>query len=1127
MKTIYSRIILTWLGALSFQLTAQNFGLLVTRRGQTIYFEQFELLAKNKDVMACQGRLRRLFPSTCIAMQYPQYAANGFTSAFAQCLFKLDKSTHPSSRPKSQEKGEGEGHEERDTVEPRLSAMLNGFLRGLGSDNRVIQIEKHSREEVLWHNSGLPWHRSATWLLIRVSLQLIWCRNSGAINNSPLFKGFIAVFIGSCVARAQQLGVPDQLMYCMLAKLDRRCQKLSQLPYFENIKPRWLDYCSNVQSASIQSLEQRWKDIQQSDKRHLPLEELKTLSFPTDSALEIPSLRGYLSEIQKAQTTSSDLRISPGSYAFLRTEGIEPPRIATEKGYVFLTLANFEVWIDRSLAEWLETKINEKTTCGKLSEMMGKYHYLASEAYKQNPFNLSVMWLSILELWVACDKTATHQVPLLAEYTIDVPCNLLQRLVLPSLSLMERLYDVESYLQKRHSFKPGHPHIFSEFGNPNSFAVQFYQNSAHHQSIHQNIVAAADLKETAKVAELAHMKTEYNQLQREYSSVSHQRQQATEDHAKEDYPQEYVPIEEICIEGCLKCCLEKRMTNMKISVYERPLPSTECEAKAVVFELQVPDAIAAWRNSTLKLLVDEIESNDSASRNPVYNLHSTYYYSELAGYDQNVTDRLQILSVKKPYTAEHGNEQPVSEATEASVCAPHGCQYAYYDQGNEQLRSAGRSCARLEAMKFKIPPSCSLANLSTFPLPNWIRGYSHTSNEIIAQQSVCPAYMTLESFKAFGHIRSGHRLQWRNILAQLAMPSVDFNQIDTALVVLQAISEAGPPCADVPPNKLRDSHKLLNERTFAFSLLENLRATFQRVRSSWECDVTMLVLSHICTRLLCTSRDSEIQHACRALLSELRFTARNWAMSLSNRADESVPGREVEDFSRRVLAMSLVCSSTFSADLDESESIFRESDSVTCFLEISILIHDHRQSLDINSQDKADGKDVPGAATQLGDANSQSPLLIIAMQSWRRQCYLFQPHLVKKAHQNRVCLDKAIGTFVAAYTPGMAWSEGGAGYQHIMTSNCCSSDIEENPSVTLDLLEGGLLIGGRPVSRLPPEYCQDSTFKHLFGEQSLKVSPSQEFDMQFTATREKEGWIIHFAMKNKQLVIRACNGGSK
>lgn len=51
---------------------------------------------------------------------------------------------------------------------------------------------------------------------------------------------------------------------------------------------------------------------------------------------------------------------------------MEPHRIANDKSDVFLTLASFEVWIDTSLAEWLETKINEKTTRGKLSGIMGK-----------------------------------------------------------------------------------------------------------------------------------------------------------------------------------------------------------------------------------------------------------------------------------------------------------------------------------------------------------------------------------------------------------------------------------------------------------------------------------------------------------------------------------------------------------------------------------------------------------------------------------------------------------------------------------------------------------------------------------------------------------------------------------
>lgn len=78
--------------------------------------------------------------------------------------------------------------------------------------------------------------------------------------------------------------------------------------------------------------------------------------------------------------------------------------------------------------------------------MMKGYYDKASAAYATNPFNPSIMWLSILETWVACDKAATHQAPILLNYSPEVPPNLLEPLLLPSMSLTKRLRSIEPYL---------------------------------------------------------------------------------------------------------------------------------------------------------------------------------------------------------------------------------------------------------------------------------------------------------------------------------------------------------------------------------------------------------------------------------------------------------------------------------------------------------------------------------------------------------------------------------------------------------------------------------------------------------------------------------------------------------
>jgi len=48
-----------------------------------------------------------------------------------------------------------------------------------------------------------------------------------------------------------------------------------------------------------------------------------------------------------------------------------------------------------------------------------------------------------------------------------------------------------------------------------------------------------------------------------------------------------------------------------------------------------------------------------------------------------------------------------------------------------------------------------------------VKNTIHISNEVIASQAECPDALTMHEFYAFGTLRSGHRLQWRNIAREL------------------------------------------------------------------------------------------------------------------------------------------------------------------------------------------------------------------------------------------------------------------------------------------------------------------------------------------------------------------------
>jgi hypothetical protein len=80
---------------------------------------------------------------------------------------------------------------------------------------------------------------------------------------------------------------------------------------------------------------------------------------------------------------------------------------------------------------------------------MHSYHEVASCIYSGNPEALSLMQLTMLELWIACDKSAIHIHSLLGDYDPNVPIDLAESLLLPYRSQLERLARAENYIRQR------------------------------------------------------------------------------------------------------------------------------------------------------------------------------------------------------------------------------------------------------------------------------------------------------------------------------------------------------------------------------------------------------------------------------------------------------------------------------------------------------------------------------------------------------------------------------------------------------------------------------------------------------------------------------------------------------
>ncbi|KAG8166635.1 hypothetical protein KVR01_002324 [Diaporthe batatas] len=1075
---------------LAVNVSSQNAAVLITRRPDELVFEVFELSPTSGHVIQTEGRLIRTFPGLAVEVPAKLLDEPDFSKMITSTLSTMCHQQEPGMQPKSTKSGVL--HDEtRDTTDPAMvSELFFGVLRGIGSPTSVSSVSKNTRDEVFWKQAEAPWRRSPMWLLIRVSMQLVVMRSSAG--SHALYKEIMVFIMSRILKSANRHGLPPDLIHCMAAKIDRRLQKLSRAG------PRVLHECimASIHSTLQQSLEylsRTWNSCQRLDSRDPQLPTLSKLNFERDTRVKLPALEKHIEDIQGRQRDTISPRFTPSSLLSRHMPTSLPSLDDShfDDQYAVANLIQFERWVADNLTAWLASNEHEYV-CGRLHDLMVQYLRLARTHYDGNPEATSVMVLTMFELWVACDKAALRQCPLLSEYDPGIPTDALHNLILPFFDQMNTLHNLEDYIHTRQKLTIMTTDLLFSSACEGSFSIQYFDESENHQALLSRIERDAAADRQQKLTELRQKKDEYARLYNLYNEMGHQNIWKVID--------PWLGLQEVHDPKCQACSYSRQMEAMEIEIHEWPLPDNPLQAKAVVFELDIPLWFANWRNARSILLQDLLRGETKKVRpSTTFLLSRNDPHLSRRHSGMNTNPRFDLLSQTKPAVCSHWKKKKITnQLQESEVCVPNGLNYHYYDTRNDEYPGN-------LTFSDAVPRNCTYMvqsqSLQQFLFRPVFAVDGPGPNTVIASQDACPQNMTIEEFRELGTLPLGHRIQWANIMVQLAMPNLDFKKAETTSFILQCIYQAGARLEETPssgcsnndrPAVLRSSHDFFNSKGNALSLLENLTKALQRVNGNWESSQAVFVFAAIAARALSLSTCTDVQKACLEFLSSARSIAMGWVNSLREKAFEADDHDEKSFFTAKSVELALICTSTFDIDDQHFEVVFAEESNASILVQSSMVV-------------------LEGERTLTSDQGSL--LSILAMRRKRLLCRAW-----KTLARYPTELDDAIGNWWSAYIPGSNWQAASETADHWMTTDTLGMTVHYN------LLTGELLVNGLPLDQPPREYRTHPQYKTFFGQAVVEIMPSTTPGFQFSTKRKFGGYSVQLGMADGELIVRATDG---
>ncbi|TFK34223.1 hypothetical protein BDQ12DRAFT_727128 [Crucibulum laeve] len=1050
----------------AFMIRAQNAAVVLRQSTTEVIFESFEVSPSTSAVMEAKGKLLVSYPGPAIAVSLSVVSDPNFLKQLSLFLSEMDRDPLDST-PVTVKAG-SKVTETRDTSDPRyIIDLLTGILRGIGQIADVPRIQKRIADDVLWHKAKLPWRRSGLWLVIRVVLQTsLHC----ASRNHQDYKVFMLFFMSKLLHQFShcESGLSSELLNCMMKKVGWRLSKI------RDTAPTFIyTLVDEATKKAGQLIQRRWDKIQ-AEQACSPPWNPEQFNLQVDTTLSLTRSRAYLTEVIRNQS------------APLHTSGFHPDEARRRQAFVEYVdnmqwtgglaknpfiLGDFEQAVSDTLPDWVAANLNQESSCTVVADAIKEYTTTALSFYCGNPESLSLTFLTYGELWMALDRIAVHHYPLLEEYSPEIPTSLFEALLLRKDDELSRLERIQLYLKRRHDSRVGvYPSLFSQTISWDILAARYFDSSPSLQKKLRTIEQKAQVAWDQKISELVKRNADYSGWKQQAEAMSHE--------------QYYSYFRYHCYYSCTKCSLQQKMNSLSIDMYEWPLPRDTVEKKMVVFEIHCPLAIKVWRDVTYTFLHDHCGAGDAGSVQPPKTL--VQYY--------NLTDgnhRISLASSTKSFVQSHYNK--ISQGwplAESAVCVNNGLKFKPYDVLKDSwVKDVSSTAALAHHCTFRLPPGPYEG------LQFAVGSTSHMTNTVVAAQSECPTSLGIHEFLAFGCLRSGSRLQWLNIARELRAQSLSLDRLEVYMQLMQSACQVG----SLSDHSEWEWHKELQVPEFGSVLLVELGDQITHFQDNWASGLALQTIVALTSRVLASvTEENCVTRACE-LLRKARTVTRRWVSQVKQILLHTTDEKEIRHLQTVLVQAATICRQTYDAPSLHLPHLLRSTEDITEYIFCAITIYDNTTGL---------------------SAPDFSGLLC---RDWRLSHYV-EPNLCKLIHQDRHGLDDAIREVWTTYQPGTPWIQLPSPNSSWFVSSTSSNAREVPQMIHYNVLEGRLLIAGKPIGRLPRDITQHETYKMILGQSIIDVIPADIPGMMF-ATSSKVGdvWQLYFTLRESdgELIVRA------